>query len=156
LVLAGVTAVLVDLANAELDTGVVFGFDDAVGRAAFAGDVASKNNMSDLSPSQDFLVVSQGKTNVSTIARRAVLTDRQSLPFRSPWLLAGKSEVSRVFERENSASEQLSERVGRERVSPNVVDKPSAVWKMWEFGKIAATWALAVKSWQLLPLLAPY
>ncbi len=41
LVLAGVAAVLVNLADAELDTGVVFGFDDAVGRAAFAGDVAT-------------------------------------------------------------------------------------------------------------------
>jgi hypothetical protein len=54
LVLAGVTAVLVDLADAELDTGVVFGFDDAVGRAAFAGDVASKDNMSDYHPLKIF------------------------------------------------------------------------------------------------------
>merc|ERR1712230_95489 len=34
---------LVNLADAELDTGVVFGFDDAVGRAAFAGDVEIDN-----------------------------------------------------------------------------------------------------------------
>ena len=40
LVLAGVPAVLVDLANGELDRGVVLGLDDAVGRRALAGDVA--------------------------------------------------------------------------------------------------------------------
>jgi hypothetical protein len=40
LVLACVSAVLVDFADADLDGGVVFGFDDAVGCAAFAGDVA--------------------------------------------------------------------------------------------------------------------
>lgn len=40
LVLAGVSAVLVDLADADLDAGVVLGFDDAVGCAALAGDVA--------------------------------------------------------------------------------------------------------------------
>lgn len=34
-----VAAVLVDLADADLDGGVVFGFDDAVRCAAFAGDV---------------------------------------------------------------------------------------------------------------------
>jgi len=39
LVLARVSAVLIHFANADLDRGVVFGFDDAVGRAAFAGDV---------------------------------------------------------------------------------------------------------------------
>lgn len=40
LVLTGVAAVLVNLADADLDAGVVLGFDDAVGGAAFAGDVA--------------------------------------------------------------------------------------------------------------------
>ena len=40
LVLAGVAAVLVNLANGELDRGVVVGLDDAVGGAALAGDVA--------------------------------------------------------------------------------------------------------------------
>jgi len=39
LVLARVPALLVDFAHADLYAGVVFGFDDAVGRAAFAGDV---------------------------------------------------------------------------------------------------------------------
>lgn len=40
LVLAGVAARLVDFADADLDGGVVFGFDDAVCGGAFAGDVA--------------------------------------------------------------------------------------------------------------------
>ena len=40
LVLAGVAAVLVNLANGELDRGVVVGLDDAVGGAALAGHVA--------------------------------------------------------------------------------------------------------------------
>jgi len=40
LVLAGVAAVLVDLADADLDGGVVLGLDDAAGGAALAGDVA--------------------------------------------------------------------------------------------------------------------
>lgn len=41
LVLASVAAVLVDLANTNLNGSVVLGLDDAVGRAAFAGDVAN-------------------------------------------------------------------------------------------------------------------
>lgn len=40
LVLAGVAAVLVNLADGELDGGVVVGLDDAVGGAALAGHVA--------------------------------------------------------------------------------------------------------------------
>ena len=40
LVLAGVAARLVDLADADLDGGMVFGFDDAVCGRALAGDVA--------------------------------------------------------------------------------------------------------------------
>jgi hypothetical protein len=40
LVLAGVATVLVDLADGDLDGGVVVGLDDAVGGAALAGDVA--------------------------------------------------------------------------------------------------------------------
>lgn len=40
LVLAGVAAVLVNLADGELDRGVVVGLDDAVGGAALAGHVA--------------------------------------------------------------------------------------------------------------------
>lgn len=40
LVLAGVAAVLVNLADGDLDGGVVVGLDDAVGGAALAGDVA--------------------------------------------------------------------------------------------------------------------
>ena len=40
LVLAGVAARLVDFADADLDGGVVFGFDDAVCGRALAGDVA--------------------------------------------------------------------------------------------------------------------
>jgi hypothetical protein len=40
LVLAGVSAVLVDLADGNLDRGVVLGLDDAVGGAALAWDVA--------------------------------------------------------------------------------------------------------------------
>lgn len=39
-VLAGVAAVLVNVADGDLHGGVVVGFDDAVGSAAFAGDVA--------------------------------------------------------------------------------------------------------------------
>jgi hypothetical protein len=40
LVLARVAAGLVDFADADLHAGVIFGFDDAVRGAAFAGDVA--------------------------------------------------------------------------------------------------------------------
>jgi hypothetical protein len=40
LVLARVAAVLVHFADGDLHRGVVLGFDDAVGGAAFAGDVA--------------------------------------------------------------------------------------------------------------------
>jgi hypothetical protein len=40
LVLAGVATVLVNLADGDLDRGVVVGLDDAVGGAALAGDVA--------------------------------------------------------------------------------------------------------------------
>lgn len=40
LVLASVAAVLVNLADGELDRGVVVGLDDAVGGAALAGHVA--------------------------------------------------------------------------------------------------------------------
>lgn len=40
-VFAGVAAVLVNVADGDLHGGVVVGFDDAVGSAAFAGDVAS-------------------------------------------------------------------------------------------------------------------
>lgn len=40
LVLAGVAAVLVNLADGDLDRGVVVGLDDAVGGAALAGHVA--------------------------------------------------------------------------------------------------------------------
>lgn len=39
LVLASVSAVLIDLANGDLDGGVVLGLDDAVGGAALAWDV---------------------------------------------------------------------------------------------------------------------
>lgn len=44
LALAGVAAVLVNLANGELDRGVVVGLDDAVGGAALAGHVAIKGS----------------------------------------------------------------------------------------------------------------
>lgn len=40
LVLACVSAVLVDLADGDLHAGVVLGFDDSVGCGAFSGDVA--------------------------------------------------------------------------------------------------------------------
>lgn len=43
LVLAGVAAVLVDLADGDLDGGVVLGLDDAVGGRALAGDVAERS-----------------------------------------------------------------------------------------------------------------
>jgi hypothetical protein len=39
LVIAGVTTVLIDLADADLDGAVVLGLDDAAGGAALAGDV---------------------------------------------------------------------------------------------------------------------
>lgn len=42
LVLASVTTVLIDLADGDLDGGVVLSLDDAVGRRALAGDVAVK------------------------------------------------------------------------------------------------------------------
>jgi hypothetical protein len=44
LVLAGVSAVLVDLADGDLDGCVVLGLDDAVGGAALAWDVAVRNS----------------------------------------------------------------------------------------------------------------
>ena len=40
LVLAGVAAVLVDLANADLNGGMVLGLDDTASGTALAGDVA--------------------------------------------------------------------------------------------------------------------
>lgn len=46
LVLAGVAAVLVNLADGELDRGVVVGLDDAVGGAALAGHVAIRGDVS--------------------------------------------------------------------------------------------------------------
>ena len=46
LVLARVAAVLVHLADGNLHRGVVFGFDDPVGRGAFAGDVAGGGGVS--------------------------------------------------------------------------------------------------------------
>ena len=45
LVLAGVAAVLVDLGDADLDGAVVLGLDDAVGRAALAGDVPAQRKI---------------------------------------------------------------------------------------------------------------
>jgi len=44
LVLAGVSTVLVNLADGDLNAGVVFGLDDAVGGAALAGDVAVRRS----------------------------------------------------------------------------------------------------------------
>ncbi len=44
LVLPRVPAVLVDLADGDLHRSVVFGFDDAVRRGAFAGDVAGRGD----------------------------------------------------------------------------------------------------------------
>ena len=45
LVLAGVAAVLVDLADGDLHRGVVAGFDNAVGCAALARDVAVRGQI---------------------------------------------------------------------------------------------------------------
>lgn len=45
LVLAGVAAVLVDLADGDLSGSVVLGLDDAVGGRALAGDVAGKKSL---------------------------------------------------------------------------------------------------------------
>jgi hypothetical protein len=45
LVLAGVAAVLVNLGDADLDRAVVLGLDDAVGRAALAGDVPAQRKI---------------------------------------------------------------------------------------------------------------
>lgn len=42
--LAGVSAVLVDLGDADLNRAVVLGLDDAVGCAALAGDVTARKN----------------------------------------------------------------------------------------------------------------
>lgn len=49
LVLSGVASVLVDLADADLDAGVVLGLDDAVGGAALAWDVAKEINELEIS-----------------------------------------------------------------------------------------------------------
>ena len=46
LVLARVAAVLIDFADGDLNGGVVFSFDDAVGCAAFTGDVAGRMGVS--------------------------------------------------------------------------------------------------------------
>lgn len=45
LVLASVTAVLVNLGDGDLDRAVVLGLDDAVGRAALAGDVPAQRKI---------------------------------------------------------------------------------------------------------------
>lgn len=87
LVLAGVAAVFVNLADAELDTGVVFGFDDAVGRAAFAGDVATEPKCQTIT--WNFWFRRANVSNVRRVVQGHFLTDRQSLLFRSPWLLGG-------------------------------------------------------------------
>jgi hypothetical protein len=42
LALACKSAVLINLADGDLDRGVILGLDDTVGRAAFAGNVAVK------------------------------------------------------------------------------------------------------------------
>jgi hypothetical protein len=47
LVLASVTAVLVNLGDGDLDRAVVLGLDDAVGRAALAGDVPAQRKITD-------------------------------------------------------------------------------------------------------------
>lgn len=52
LVLAGVSAVLVNLCDGDLDRGVVLGLDDAVGCAALAGNVAIHDPLV-LSPRED-------------------------------------------------------------------------------------------------------
>lgn len=76
-VLAGVAAVLVNVADGDLHRGVVVGLDDAVGSAAFAGDVASS-----IVSLLFFLKFSKRYFN------EGGPTDRQSLPFRSPfWLI---------------------------------------------------------------------
>jgi hypothetical protein len=45
-VLASISAAFVDLGNGDLNGGVVLGFDDAVGSAALAWDVAGSLNVS--------------------------------------------------------------------------------------------------------------
>lgn len=65
LVLAGVAAVLVNLADGELDRGVVVGLDDAVGGAALAGDV----EIDDLS----LLVLHFGGCGVEGLDRKSVV-----------------------------------------------------------------------------------
>ena len=45
LIFASVTTVLVNLANGDLHGGVVVGFNNAIGGAAFAGDVARKKKL---------------------------------------------------------------------------------------------------------------
>lgn len=83
LVLARVTAVLINLADGDLYAGVVLGFDDAVCGAAFAGDIAVTVEMSLDAFILWILWYPLGSRNRCL----GQLTDRRFLPSRSPWLL---------------------------------------------------------------------
>jgi hypothetical protein len=76
LVLTGVTAVLIDFGDGKLYTGMVLGFDDAVGRAALAGDVAAKR--------WDIRNDSEGIGEALVTGAEKKLTDLRVLPCRFP------------------------------------------------------------------------
>jgi len=79
LVLARVPAVFIDLADGNLDGGMVFGFDDAVGCGAFAGDVAGRRGLVEGMEGEG----------------RRELTGQRARPYHSPCLRL-YSEVLRV------------------------------------------------------------
>lgn len=89
LVLAGVAAVLVDLGDADLDGAVVLGLDDAVGRAALAGDVPAQKEKSRVSKG---LVLSFSSISSSTRvgwAGAGAWAWKRRLSWESLWVFSG-------------------------------------------------------------------
>lgn len=83
MVLACVAAVLVDFSDGDLDRRVVFGFDDAVGCGAFAGNVALRV----LAGAGLGVFLDGGGREWGREGRLYMgLTDQRALPCRSPCL----------------------------------------------------------------------
>jgi hypothetical protein len=87
LVLAGVSAVLVDLSDGDLDGSVVLGLDDAVRCAALAGDqTVWKNDVSIPCNLAEQLDGGELAHREGIEERRGRRTGQRVLPYRSPCL----------------------------------------------------------------------